>query len=351
MKDKTKIIFILPSLTAGGAERILSFVAANVDKKRFHSTLVVIGSPHETKLNVDGVDIIYFEKPRVLYAIPKLIHFLRNERPEIVVSSIFHLNLIMAFISFLFPKMKFVAREATVLSKRKSSPLLKVMVRFLYTKFDAIICQSNDMASDLSLNYHIPRNKLEVINNPITYIPKIKKKPSNGEIIKYITVGRLEEVKGHSRILRILSALDNPFLYTIIGQGTLKDVLWGLAKQLNIDKKIVFVPHTNNVHEYLASHDLFLQGSYVEGFPNALLESCTVGTPCIAFDVPGGTKEIIENGVNGFLVNDENEFLNKLMVFDSMNPITVSNSVLEKFHPSKILLQYERLLMKIKNIY
>ena len=45
--------------------------------------------------------------------------------------------------------------------------------------------------------------------------------------------------------------------------------------------------------DYLSDSDFFIQGSYVEGFPNSVLESCSVGTPVIAFNCPGGTKEII----------------------------------------------------------
>ena len=53
----------------------------------------------------------------------------------------------------------------------------------------------------------------------------------------------------------------------------------------------------------------FIQGSYVEGFPNAVLESCSVGTPVVAINCPGGTKEIIEHATNGFLVVSDDDFI------------------------------------------
>ena len=92
---------------------------------------------------------------------------------------------------------------------------------------------------------------------------------------------------------------------------------------------------------------MFLQGSYSEGFPNALLESCAVGVPVLAFNVPGGTKEIVTDNENGFLAADEKEFLEKLHNHRSWDPKYVSNFVYEKFNKQKILNDYEQLFTEI----
>ena len=77
-----------------------------------------------------------------------------------------------------------------------------------------------------------------------------------------------------------------------------------LVNKLDLSSKITHVPFTDKVPEYLKESDIFLQGSFVEGFPNALLESCAVGTPVIAFNALGGIDEIIQDGVNGFMVDN-----------------------------------------------
>src|SRR5690606_30156802 len=117
---KIKISFILPSLRAGGAERVMSFIAQNLDHEKFKSSLVIIGRESETSYDIDNTKIIYLNKPRVLASIGSLIFYLKNEKPDIVISAISHLNIIMAFISILFPKTKFVGREVNVLSVRKN---------------------------------------------------------------------------------------------------------------------------------------------------------------------------------------------------------------------------------------
>ena len=115
----------------------------------------------------------------------------------------------------------------------------------------------------------------------------------------------------------------------------------------NLTNNFTHIPYTDNVFDFISSSDLFLQGSYVEGFPNAVLESCMVGTPVLAFNVPGGTKEIIENGINGYLVENEEEYLKHLNKELNFEPIEIRNSVEEKFSELKIISQYESLFDKL----
>ena len=340
----------MPSLVAGGAERIISFVSANLDKERFNSILIIVGFEKDSKFKVEGIEVKYLNESRVLSAIPKLYSNLKNLKPDLVVSSIFHLNIVSGAISIFFPKTKFIAREATILGSRQNKkPLIASLVKKCYRRFDAIICQSEDMASDLQKNYNLKTRRLVVINNPITKILPFKEKISNDGVLKLITVGRLEKVKGHLRLLRVLSKLESPFSYTIIGEGSLKDEIIVEAKKLGLYEKITFIAYTSDVLDFLLAHDLYLQGSYVEGFPNALLESCSTGTPVIAFEAPGGTKEIIENGVNGFLVKDEKEFLRKLNSKHTWISSDVRESVITKFSATEILKKYETLFAKTIN--
>ncbi|WP_047245787.1 glycosyltransferase [Maribacter thermophilus] len=208
---------------------------------------------------------------------------------------------------------------------------------------DYIICQSSDMAKDCSSIYNISPEKIKVLNNPITDNFKLKTTSldNKSDEIRFITVGRLVEVKGHKRIINVLSKFQKPFTYTIVGDGPLKDEIFALAKSNNILKNITHIPFTKNVSKYLNDSHFFLQGSLTEGFPNALLESCAVGTPAIAYNVPGGTKEIIENGINGYLVKDDEDFLAKLNNLPHFEPTLVSEAVYRKFDKSIILKQYE----------
>jgi glycosyltransferase involved in cell wall biosynthesis len=353
-KSKIKIIFILPSLVAGGAERVISFVAQSVDKERFDPILLIAGFEKDSAYDVSNVNVVYLNKSRILSALPSIIKYIIKQRPGIVVSSISHVNTAMSMISPLFKNTKFIGREATVLSKRKNEKKSRKWspAYFLpngFKNLDMLICQSQDMAEDMISNFEVPKSKICVINNPISNLPPTKQNNRISEVKKFITVGRLTEVKGHVRILEMLSQLESPFEYTIVGDGGLKDNIFKKAKELGIQNSITHVPFTNKVNDYIAKNDMFLQGSYVEGFPNALLESCVVGTPVIAFNAPGGTKEIVENGVNGFLVNNESEFLDRLRECREWNPKDVRDSVYKKFNKEYIIEQYETLFFNVLN--
>lgn len=351
--NRIKIFFILPSLKAGGAERVISFVSQSIDKNKFDPYLLVAGFENDAVYDVSDINVFYFNKHRILTAIPHFLKFISKYKPDIVMSSIAHVNKAMAIISPLFRNTKFIGREATVLGQNNNQKVSKTsLVSILpnnFNKLDALICQSRDMAKDMTENFNVPEDKIYVINNPISNLPKIKDPLPIANYKRYITVGRLTPIKGHLRILNVLSKLNMPFKYTIIGDGELKDEIFKKAKSLSILENIEHIPYTNEVYKFLAKHDLFLQGSYVEGFPNALLESCAVGTPVLAFNAPGGTKEIIENEINGFMVDDEDHYLKALKSELNFNSEKVRESVLRKFNQEIIIKQYEDLFININN--
>src|SRR5690606_16584201 len=101
-------VFVLPSLAAGGAERILSYVAQNLDENQFKVTLLITGYEKDTVYELENLNIVYLNKPRVLKAFGSLFQYFRKHKPDIVVSSIVHLNTMIAFMSPYFRKTKFV---------------------------------------------------------------------------------------------------------------------------------------------------------------------------------------------------------------------------------------------------
>ena len=348
LKNRHKILFIIPSLRPGGAERVFSFLAQEIDQDRFESQLLVVGNSKDSAYNVENIPVTYLNKKRVLYAIPSIFLFLIKHKPDLVLSSIGHLNTVMAILSPMFPKSKFAIREASVISviskfSTNRKPWYSKLARRSYPGLDAIICQSRDMAEDFKRLYKIKADRLYVIGNPVTNTQKPAEDRTKLNGTNYVTVGRLSKEKGHERILRMLAKLDRDFHYTMIGDGGERQHLHQLIVSLGLQTRVTHIPFTKKVDKYLKKNNYFLQGSYVEGFPNAVLESCAMGTPVIAFDVPGGTKEILESGVNGFLVETEEEYISCLEKNISWSAPQISRSVLDKFGQDRVLQKYESL--------
>ncbi|MEN8879200.1 MAG: glycosyltransferase [Polaribacter sp.] len=352
---KKRIIFVLPSLKAGGAERVISSIAKRLDRNLFEIKLIVFGFEKDSIYELGDLDITFLKKNRVLNGIYPLYRLMKNEKPDIVFGSIRHINVLLGFYNLIFRNISFIVRESSVwsvMSKFSNSKVIipYFLVNYLYNRMDGFVCQSNDIKNDLKVEFGINDSKLTVINNPITEIKRLPiKNNENTEIIKFITVGRLSEEKGHERILRGLVKVKNySYSYTIIGSGHLELKIKALANELGIIDKINFITYSSKIIDYLSDSDFFIQGSYVEGFPNSVLESCSVGTPVIAFNCPGGTKEIICNGINGFLIHDQQHLVKTLENLKGscfFKRDEVIKSVSDKFSLEKIIAQYQKLFL------
>ena len=337
----------------------MSFIAEHIDPNRFDSQLLVIESAENKSYEISKIPVTFLNKKRVRDGFFQIISFLRSNDIKIAVSAIGHVNTLMAFVAFFLPKIKFVGRETivkTALLKVKNKPIKRSFVSSLLSKIqirnlDVLICQSDDMRNDLVKNFNYPIEKLVVLNNPITKGFHIKSKEESNAVIQLITIGRLVPQKGHLRILKVLTKFDIPYHYTIIGSGELKESLFQYVDKNGLKDNITHIPFTKDVQSYLEKSDLYLQGSFVEGFPNALLETCTVGTPVLAFDAPGGINEIIIDGVNGYIAVDEDDFLLKLYkcVKTEWSASKINESVTGRYSEEIILKKYEEFFLQLND--
>lgn len=355
MEKKIKILFILPSLKAGGAERVVSFIVQNLDTTKFTPILLIIGFEKDAAFSIQNIETHFLNKTRVLDGVTGIFTKLKSIKPQIVMTSIAHLTAVTAIQSLYFKKIKFVSREANIKKITKvyhntKMPFgVKTLNTLSYRLLDAIICQSKDMADELVELRPKTADKIHIINNPITKLFSSETPTIQHSKPHYITVGRLHNEKGHCRILEGLSLLDFDFKYTIIGIGPHENLIRNKVEALQLNDKLTWIEFTNDVETHLKNSSAFIQGSYAEGFPNALLESCAAGTPVIAYNCPGGTSEIVEQGVNGFLIDTEIELKEKLTELNE-NPLKkqqIMASVTNKFSKENIVSQYEQVFINL----
>ena len=354
MSSKKKVLFILPSLKAGGAERVMTFVANNLNADLFDVTILIIGFEKDAVYEFNSKKAFFLDRTSVSSSVFDIIQFLKIQRPDIVISAISHLNALMAFLGLFFTKIRFIGREASVITNMKEYAGFKFkinyyLIKISYKLLDIIICQSEDMFDDFATKLKIDKKKLILIHNPITKKGCLKRDKEFSNVTKYVTVGRLSEEKGHLRLLEALSKVKTKnFEYTIIGTGPLEETLKKEVLRLNLNKNVFFLGETKQIYAELVKHDIFLQGSFVEGFPNGLLEAMSVGIPAIAFEAPGGTKEIIINSINGFIVKDIDELVSLInrgdlnVRFDRKKIVL---SVESRFSANTIVNKYENLFL------
>jgi len=355
--NRIKIFFFIPSLRAGGAERVVSFVAQKIDKSKFDTTLYVIGSNKDATFQVKDVKIEFLNHERVSRSFGTVFKTIKKGKPDIVFGTIGHVNIMLGFFKILFPKKVFIGREVNVNSKLAEVQHMKATLppwlsKFLIHRLDVMVCQSIDMAEDIKQFSNFPEEKIAIINNPISDSFQLKEQKNEiRKPINLITVGSLTGRKGHLRILEVLKDLKIPFTYTIVGNGELKEDIFDTIIKYDLKEQITHIPFSNEVYKLLQQHDIFLLGSFVEGFPNVLLESCAVGTPVIAFNAPGGINEIIIENVNGFIANTQQEYLEKieLAAKKEWNITEVRNAVVSRYNETKIISDYENLFLSKTN--
>lgn len=364
--EPIKILFITHSLGSGGAEKVFQLLMNNLDRSKFQVQCILINRVQHNAFLKDDIVLHELRASSTVKTIGKIRNVIKKRKPDLVVGTISPVNLLMPIIKISLPgkhRPLFINRESTLMSYLVEegsfkSVLIKTWTRLFYAHYARIICQSNDIGNDLINNFYVDKQKLTLINNPMEHsaIPKIRS--GKNQRIKIITVGRLRPEKGYDRLLDIIKAFDNrakhDFLYHVVGDFPTPEIegkIMGKVNDLGLMDRIVFHGHKDTPMDELHDSDLFLQGSYYEGFPNAVLESCAAGVPVVAYDVPGGTKEIIRDGFNGYLVEDNNivEFVDKMLLAleKQWNPLKMAEDVHQRFGQEKIVEQYQNLFLDV----
>lgn len=143
------------------------------------------------------------------------------------------------------------------------------------------------------------------IYNPID--PEVLKqaKSYSAKSKRIISVGRLTYQKNFEAAVDVAESVlsKHPeWEWDIYGQGEEFDTLNALIREKGINRKMHFLGQVSNIYEKYSKYAFMVMTSRYEGFPMTLLEGIGNGLPLVSFDIPTGPDEIIEDGVNGFLI-------------------------------------------------
>jgi glycosyltransferase involved in cell wall biosynthesis len=253
---------------------------------------------------------------RVRRAPRPLLALLRRLRPEVVLSTLGHLNLPLIALRPFFPRgTRLAVREANTasaaLAGERHPSAWRLAYRLLYPRADAVVCPSRAVLEDLARSFAVPRPRLVHIPNPID-AGAIRREadregsPYSSPGPNVLAVGRLEPQKGFPRLLDAFEQVARRFPYAnlwILGEGSERATLEGRAQGLGIADRVRLPGRVPNPFPWMRHAAVFVQSSDFEGLPNALLEALAVGVPVVAVDEPGGTREIIEGLPGATLVS------------------------------------------------
>lgn len=145
---------------------------------------------------------------------------------------------------------------------------------------------------------------IQYIYNPLAV--SIEEKKIEEKIV--LSVGRLEVQKGFDLLLNAWCVVEKEcpdWKLKIVGSGSQQELLIKIIEDNKL-KNVEMIPYTNNIEDYYEKAGVYVLSSRFEGFVLVLLEAQAKGLPVVSFNCPEGPKEIIQDGVNGYLVENGN---------------------------------------------
>ena len=141
----------------------------------------------------------------------------------------------------------------------------------------------------------------------------------------------------------------------IVGDGIMKSQIESKINDLGLQDSIILKPFTKEIEKEYLSASVYAMSSHWEGFPMVLLEACSYGLPCIAFDIATGPSDIIKHSKSGFLISDDDleayaNHLLKLMSDESMRinfGIEAKRIVGERFSKEVIMEKWEEVFREL----
>lgn len=339
------ILFILPKLSGGGAERVFINILIEL-YRRNQNVMLVTFDKKGPLLDIipDEIQIYNLGTKKLTRSIIPLVKFINSSKPKVIFSTFGYINIPLLVVRSLLPKNTLIwTREANLPSlSLPSNPypkLMNLLYRMFYQKSDRVICSSKKMKNEFLLNFSVPSSIINVLPNPVnineirSLILPLKSFDKGG--VCFICSGRLSYQKGFDRLLEWFSCIDNNLsTLVILGDGDLKSVLIKKTRDLNIEDRVKFVGFCKNPWQWYAGADVFLISSRWEGMPNTVLESLACGTKVIATEESGGISEICEEeNINSIeIVNSAKNFIQAMNNSQHTKGSNGSNSLLPEIY-------------------
>lgn len=315
-----RLLFLIHSLSMGGAERVAANLANHWAEKGCMVAVATLSSDasdfyaldpriERIALNVAKPSqhalAALFNNLRNLQAVRRL---LRQWQPQVSIALMSTVNVYLALGGWGLPGKK-IGSEHIHPPMFPLGRVWEILRCWTYGRLDHLMALTESSAE--WLRNHTQAKHVIVIGNPIPWPlpaqapvldPAVVLQPSRRHIL---AVGRLVEQKGFDLLIAAFARLA-PILtdwdLVIVGEGSLRASLAAQVAQLGLQERVYLVGMVGNVGDWYEACDMYVMSSRFEGFGNTLAEAMTHGLPVISFDCETGPRDIIRHDEDGWLV-------------------------------------------------
>ena len=245
---------------------------------------------------------------------------------------------------------KFVFTEHSLFNNRRKR-IFKLIEKFIYNRYNSIVGVSETVSEDLIKWINLP-NKISYINNGVNLqtsniIPNYKLKEQFKGKKLVIMAARISYPKDHKTLIKAFNLLDNSYQLLIVGDGPNLEKMKKLVNQLEINTKISFLGRRNDILSLMKTCDLSILSTFSEGFGLGVIESLSVGTPCIGSDIKV-LRSILKNDLILFDTENDKELAHKIQtIIENKNIynelVEYGNSLIKEYSINKMVKKYSHI--------
>lgn len=343
---KKKVLFFIPNLSVGGAEKVLVNLLNNLDREKFDITLMVLfgGGVNEKFLKKDITFKACFKKtfrgnsqlmkllsPKALYK-----RFIK-EHYDIIVSYLEGPTARIAsgctdsgtkLVSWIHCKLDSQSEAAIGFRSFEEAKLA-------YNRFDKTVfvsswvrdffCKTLDFKGDTQVLYNTIETD-EVYEKSLETVDDVE---FDSEYLNLCSVGKIAEVKAFDRIAEIHKRLWDEGIKNrvyIMGDGPCKKGIEDYLKKNGLDKSFFFLGYKLNPYKYVAKCDIYICSSISEGFSTSVTESVIVGTPVVTTRCSGMEEILGKNNEYGIITDN-----NKDALYEGVKMLIASSDRLDHY--------------------
>ena len=355
-KKSKAIIFVLPVLSAGGAERVIINVANGLsDNARIYIAEIRKGGSL-SELVKNNVTILSLTS-KFLWLF-RIIWYAHKIKPCCLVATSFDINASLLAVKWLLPKScALVIREpVSVYATRTESkfPVIRFLVfRYWYRFANTLVLLSNEMKDEFIQLCPKIASKIKVVSNGVhmSRMNNIDGVTKDCEYKNYlITVCRLEYQKGLDILIAAFSKIVKQYpdyKLLLVGEGSQKENLLKQIAATNLEESVKLLGFIDNPSWLVKGAKLFVLPSRYEGMSNSMLEALCLGVPVLAVKNHTSAAEVIQEDVTGFLVDECNiqmigdALLRALTRVETLNREHISQWACSEFSITKMIEDYE----------